>query len=540
MKRKIIALMLTTAMTAGMFAGCGNAKETGSTDEGNKESEAVEGSEEVESAYGDTYPLQNAEGKSVTYYTRSNNVFSGYADYTESPFHTKLAENVGVDIQFQFDPEGVTDDSNYNLLLTEEVLPDIILNEFSNPQELLDDEIIIPLNDYMEYAPNLAKYLEEHPDVDKAIRTDDGSLYMFPWLREDTWLCTFRGMAVRKDWLDEQGLEVPTTLEELDNVAHIFKEKYGAHFATVVSWLTDGGISTAFDTCQEYYVGDDGNVHYGPQEDGYRDYMKFMNSWFEDGIVDPDIASIDADILKTKVLNDEVGIAYTSGNNVNAWMGALAEAGSDADWVPILNPVQNAGDITMMSQMEQPITGRGAAVTTSCEDIELAMRVLDYAYSEEGFMYYNYGTEGETYTLDENGTPVYTDLIMKDPDGVNNALDKYCGTQWGTAGIQAVNMYKQKNSEKVVNCVDTWTTNTAVAEHKFPKVSPTSEEILKTDGTITSISSYVEEMFYKFLYGEEDVEDDAVWQTYKDAMEGMGLPTVLEVKQAQLDRFNAR
>ena len=79
---------------------------------------------------------------------------------------------------------------------------------------------------------------KETGSTDEGNRTDDGSLYMFPCLREDTWLCTFRGMAVRKDWLDEQGLEVPTTLTELDNVAHVFKEKYGAHFSTVVSWLT--------------------------------------------------------------------------------------------------------------------------------------------------------------------------------------------------------------------------------------------------------------------------------------------------------------
>ena len=101
-------------------------------------------------------------------------------------------------------------------------------------------------------------------------------------------------------------------------------------------------------------------------------------------------------------------------------------------------------------------------------------------------------------------------------------------------------MYKQKNSERVINCIDTWPTNTAVAEHKFPKVSPTSEEISATDATITSITSYVEEMFYKFLYGEEDAADDAAWQDYLDGLDGMGLSTVLEVKQAQLDRFNAR
>ena len=88
-----------------------------------------------------------------------------------------------------------------------------------------------------------------------------------------------------------------------------------------------------------------------------------------------------------------------------------------------------------------------------CEDIELAMRVLDYAYSEEGYMYYNFGTEGETYTLDEEGKPVYTDLIMKDPDGINNALDKYIGTQWGTAGIKQLKCISKRMHRLYLNAL---------------------------------------------------------------------------------------
>lgn len=545
MKRKGIALMLAAVLTASIFTGCGSAEETSNSNASSAETSSAQATtaetpEEVESVYGDTYPLQNAEGKVITYYTRSNAVFSGYADYTESPFHTKLAENVGVDIQFEFDPDGTTDDSNYNLVLTRETLPDVILNEFGNATELLEDGIIIPLNDYLEkWAPNLNAYLEQNPEIKKAISTDDGTIYMFPWLRQDSWLCTFRGIAIRQDWLEEQGLEMPTNLEELDNVAHVFKEQYGAYFATVPGWLYDGGISTAFDTWEEYYRDDNQVVHFGPAEEGWREYMQFMNKWYEEGILDPDIASIDGTVLKTKVLNDEVGIAYTSGNNVNTWMNSLAEVGSDAKWVGVVNPVKETGGVTMLSQMDPLVTGRGAAITSSCQDIELAMRMLDYAYSDDGIYYYNYGTEGETYTI-ENGTPVFTSLITEDPDGISNALDKYTGCQWGTAGIQEVNMYIQKNNDTIVDCINTWTKNTTTKMHKFPKVSPTAEESMDTDSIVSSIDGYVDEMFYEFIYGDSDIDDDNVWANYLSELDKYGLQEVLSVKQAQLDRYNAR
>ena len=498
----------------------------------------------AESQYGDSYPLEGAEGKSVTYWTNSNAVQSTYSDYTQSPFHTKLAENVGVDIQFEFPPEGSDGDTAYYLMLTEATLPDIILYQFPDAQQLLDEGTIIPLNDYIdEWAPNLKAYLDANPDIDKAIRTDDGIIYMFPWTRESTWLCTFRGIAVRQDWLDECGLDMPKTLDELDKVAHVFKEKYGAYFSTVVDWLYDGGISTAFNTWEEFYQDDDQKAYYGPANEGWREYMEFMNYWYDEGILDPDLFSQDATTLKTAALNDKVGIAYTSGGTINAWMNAV-EAGDAAtstnSWVGVLNPVKNEGDITPLSQMDMPITGRGAAISSDCEDIELAMRVLDYAYSEEGYMYYNFGTEGETYTLDEEGKPVYTDLIMKDPDGINNALDKYIGTQWGTAGIQAVEMYKQKNAPIVSECVDTWTTNTTHEKHKFPNVSPTVSELNETASMEDALSTCMKEWRAAFITGEKDASDDVVWQEYLDELENCGLSRILEVKQAQLERYNAR
>jgi len=552
MKKKHLTLLLAMALAISALTGCGNYEDSGTasalstenSEEGADaigDSNAADGEQEgAVSMYGDTYPLQDAKEKSVTYYSKSNVPFSGYADYTASPFHTKLAENVGVDIQFEFDPTGTSDDSNYNLLLTREKLPDIILHQFTNAQELLDDGIIIPLNDYLEdWAPNLYRYLEENPETKKAISTDDGTIYMFPWLREDSWLCTFRGLAVRKDWLEEQGVEIPANLDELDSIAHVFKDKYNARFSTVVDWLYDGGISTAFNTWKEYYRDDNQNVHFGPAEEGWREYMQFMNKWYEEGILDPDIASVDGTVLKNKVLNDEIGIAYTSGNNVNTWMASLAEVGSDAEWVGILNPVKETGGITMLSQLDQLVTGRGAAITASCEDIELAMRVLDYAYSEEGILYYNYGTEGETYII-ENGVPVFTSLILDDADGISNALDKYTGCQWGTAGIQEKNFYIQKNSQLIVDCINTWTTNTATAEHKFPSVSPTSDEGLELDSIQASINSYVDEMFYKFIYGEIDIDDDGQWEKYLGELESIGLTKAIVIKQDQLDRYNAR
>ena len=551
MKKKVLSALLVTTLVSGLLTGCGKEETkpvqdtSAEVENSNQSSETVQNetsgqSSEVASDddQASIYPLDT--DVTLRYWSTVNKPNTSYSDYTESPFHIKLSENTGVTVQWEFPTEGLDNETAYNLMMTDPDLPDMIFYSFKNAQELIDDGILVNLDDYIEYAPNLAKYLEENPNVDKAVRTETGALYMFPWVRGDSWLATFRGMAVRGDWLEEQQMKAPETLAELDELAHVFKEKYGAYFSTVNDWLYDGGISTAFNTWEDYYIDDDRSVHYGPANDGWREYLIFMKSWYDDGIIDPDFASVDSNILKTKVLNDEVGIAYTSGGTVNTWMGEIEALGSDATWTPILNPVKNKGDITPLSQMDPLTTGGGAAVTTNCKDIETAIRFLDYAYSEEGAMYYNFGTEGETYTIDADGNLAFTDLIMKDPDGINAAIDKYCGTQWAAASIQDKRMYVQKNVPLVVECIDTWTTNTENYKHKFYGVVPTVDEANELAPLETAIKDYMSEMKMKAFLGQIDFADDNVWNEYLKKLDAIGLQRVLEIKQAQVDRADSK
>ena len=76
-------------------------------------------------------------------------------------------------------------------------------------------------------APNLKKYLKEYPEVDKMVKTDNGSYYTFPFIRGDALLQVYQGPIVRKDWLDELGLKVPETIDDYYQVLKAFKEKKG-------------------------------------------------------------------------------------------------------------------------------------------------------------------------------------------------------------------------------------------------------------------------------------------------------------------------
>ena len=92
-----------------------------------------------------------------------------------------------------------------NILLASGDLPDMIeYNWFDfpgGPEKAIADGYILRLNDIIDkYAPHYKKYLEEHPEIDKMLKTDNGSYYTFPFLRGDPLLQVYQGPIVRADW----------------------------------------------------------------------------------------------------------------------------------------------------------------------------------------------------------------------------------------------------------------------------------------------------------------------------------------------------
>lgn len=220
MRRKVLSTSLMILLLGTTILGCSSGdSKTGDADKG-----TPSGSTEAT-----TYPIQT--DKTLTYWGEINGNLIGVKNsHSEIPFFQKWQEKTGVPLKFTAPPTGQVRES-FNVMLASGDLPDMLEYNFigdfpGGPEKAINDGYILKLNDLIDqYAPNLKKYLQDNPDIDKMVKTDSGSYYVFPFIRGDEYLRVFQGPIIRKDWLDELGLPVPETIDEWTTTLRAFKEK---------------------------------------------------------------------------------------------------------------------------------------------------------------------------------------------------------------------------------------------------------------------------------------------------------------------------
>ena len=193
----------------------------------------------------------------------------------------------------------------------------------------------------------------------------------------------------------------------------------------------------------------------------------------------------------------------------------------------------------MAKKQAQAISQMGAAITTQCEDVELAARWLNYGYTNAGRLAYAFGIEGESYEM-VDGEPVYTDYVMNNPDGigVKNMLDRYTRSAT-TSGpfIKAWGYLKQyAKLPQQKRALDIWS-NLDGEPTEIPPLYFSEEEQSVVSERLNSITTYQKEMFYKFINKSEPLEN---FDKYLKTLEELGTGEILKIYNAAYQRYLQR
>ena len=182
-------------------------------------------------------------------------------------------------------------------------------------------------------------------------------------------------------------------------------------------------------------------------------------------------------------------------------------------------------------------SGASAAISSQCKNVEAAVWLLDWLYSEEGQICYNFGIEGESYEM-VNGKPVYTDLIMNNPDGWSQAqaLAAYTRTSTSGAGIQSEDYieqyYSQDNQKKALEL----SMKTDMGEHMFPPTSVSEENQDRYSEIMSQVKTLSDEMEASFICGTTPMSE---WDSYQQKLKDAGIEEAVQMMQEAYDTYKA-
>lgn len=462
--------------------------------------------------------------------------------------YQELEKRTGVHIDFQHPAVG-SEQEQFNLMIASGNLPDMIEYNFTSypggPEKAIHDNVIIELNDVIDkYAPNLKKFLDENPDLKKQVVTDSGKMYVFPGIGIGN-RGVNSGLMIRKDWLDDLGLAKPVTIDDWTNVLREFKNKKSASAPltlTLSTLLGSHTFNSAYDVGVDFYL-DNGTVKYGPMEPGFKNYLAQLNAWYEEGLLDPDFATQDAAAFDAKIINGNSGAFYAFiGGGMGKYLPALAKKNPKYEVVAAQYPVLNAGQKPRFITFPFEYRGNGSVgITTANKNVEATAKWLDYFFTKEGHELKSWGIEGVTFNW-EGDFPRYTDLIMKNPEGlsIGDAMSKYTRVNAPAVGYvgpdEYIEQYYDYPQQKEASAIFSEYQSHA-AETRMPLVSHTPEEANDLATIMAEVNTFKEEMILKFIMGSEPIDN---FDAFVAQLKRMGIERAIKIKAAAVERYKER
>lgn len=537
--RRVLTAILAGAMILGAMVGCG-AEDVANSDSAAAEN-SVEGSADVE-ATGITYPLDTDETLTIAI-LNDKPIAAVSKDIAATPFAKAWSEQTGVNLEFI-----VLEDNNaMNLLFADGNLPDIVFWKIGKyaggVQAAINDGIVSPISEeeLNQYAPDFMRELNEAPsaDVKRSMKTDDGEYFGLGMIKNEAVLQSTSGILVRGDWLKEFGMEIPTNIEEVEAYLQACKDKGieapfpSAHLEPI---FTYGYWTSPFGLVRGDLYQVDGTVHCGWAEPEYLEALKWFKSLADRGLMDTTFT-----YLENPVYGDKYGAWQAAiGSGIGTYMADMEVERPEFEVVGMPSLSGPNGEAPYAGHASSPVGDAFGFITPNCENRELALQFLNFGYTEAGYLLFNFGVEGESYTM-VDGVPTYTEWITHNPDGLTmqQTMAQYNRAAVGGGPFVQSPAYASQYfwREQQQAASEVWAAHDG-AKYVMPPFQVAAEDAGEYATIAADIATYVKEARVKFITGELSFDDFET--VYLKTLEDMGLARYKEIIQEACDKFYAR
>ena len=360
------------------------------------------------------------------------------ADGQEDPWTDPVAEAItaATGVKLKTDYPVSSDDQKIALMIAEQNFPDMIYAK-GDAQSLIDAGALIDLTDLIEeYGPNIKKMYGEEFDKLK-YSVDDPSIYQLSSYAIGGTVFKSAGTAqLQWDVLAENDYKIPETLDEFEAMLKSYIEAHpqtddgmdtiGISLSTSDwHWMITlgnpaGYIADGAPDNGQWLIDDEYNATYKFRSEKEREYFRWLNRMYNEGILDPEFATQTHEDYIAKIASGRVlALLDTDWDYQDGEKVLIADGKLGKTYAPL--PLTMDADTKCPTLMYQGLTtGQGVGITTACEDPVAAIKFLDFLCSDEGQVLVNWGIEGENYLVDENGvryrTPEEVEYANSDKD----------------------------------------------------------------------------------------------------------------------------
>lgn len=548
MKKRVLSLSLVLALACTMLVGCGK----DGNDDKNKE-KAKDDYQTYQEKTGTKDPV------TVSWWIMGGNDEYYKYYWSEMKGIQAIEDITGVDIDFQVA-------SSYDVylpMMTAKSYPDVItaknLEQYRGRlAAMYKDGVSISLNDLMdEYMPNFSKIVKKYPTIGRDLRLDDGTYSFVSTLydtenEDDRAAASQYGLAIRKDWLEEVGKEIPTNINEWYDVLSAFKKydpnQNGLADEEPVSMASSGWkyFLSAYGIDDDP-INQDGKIVYGFTTEAYKEYLAEMKKWNDEGLISNMFEDTSLEVRQQQVTGNKAGAWKADANHFDeddssSYISLLRQVAPNAEFAAVPWPKTADGyqwcysDIAAFSRDTTVITKNAKEHGTD----KAAAYLIDYMLSENGSTYLTWGVEGESYEV-VNGE-------KKLLDGMNDDVDFHGAT------IKKINTYADpttvmlpqfgeissfilsNKSKPYVEACKVWSKGDT--SYKLsPACQLTVDQQAEVDKVTEGMKSYIGKMHQKFIEGKAPLTD---YDTYVSQVNNMGADKYVEIWQNAYDAYQSR
>lgn len=566
-KKRVLAIITAITVACMSLTGCAESNTSQNTQTGSASTESTDEADMSETG-------NSGDNKLVIAIQTDSNV----SDYDDNYLTNYMEDKLGMEIEFYQLPVSAEEvNTKVSLMATSNTnLPDVlIVDNALTPETILEygsNGVFLPLNEYVSDASKMPNY-NAIPENDRNQMMEsqtmaDGNMYSLAKFEPETWNLTPYRMFLNQSWLNQLGLSMPKTTDDLMEVLKAFRNQdpngNGKKDEIGVYGFQSGGygedITAALMNSFEFWNGDSLNGGLSLDQDGkniiapfttegWKAGLKYMNELYREGLLSPAIFTDDGTQFKATLNEEDNVVGLTSFGSLSNYPDAINN--KNFLEMTIIEPLSGP-DGTCYTPYTEYSPNQTFFIFSSCKNVDLAIRLADEFYSQEGSTIARFGEEGVDWTGDPEALAGMSNEFVA--SGMYDQLTlAYISNYWlepsnktwhgvspRYASLETMNTVANGMTEfdpgSPVKLQDE-SYEYYYSNHPdkvLPLLHYTADEARQIQGAVANIPSYVKQAMAEFITGSRDI--DSGWDSYLEELNGMGLAEWISCAQSAYNR----